>query len=68
MKLYSFLSLATLLQIYSNVCGDDCMSVSQIAAATRILCQQRDNKVLWQKVIDCHKPMSDKVKYSFVIC
>lgn len=64
MKLCSFLALATLLQVYSNVCGEDCMSVSQLLAATRILCQQqRNNKVLWQQVIDCHKPMSDEVKY-----
>lgn len=59
--------------MYSNVMGqlygaygedgEDCMSVIQILAATRTLCkEQRNNKHLWQQVIDCHRPMSDEVQ------
>jgi len=36
------------------------MSLFQIDAATKILCRQRDNKILWQKVIDCHRPLTDE--------
>lgn len=62
MKLSLLVSVATMLQIYSNVYGEDCMSVLQLITATRSLCQQqRHNKVLWQQVIDCHQPMSDEV-------
>jgi len=61
MNLWFFIWVYTFLQMYSNVFGqENCMSLLQITAATKNLCQQRDNKILWQKVIDCHRPLTDE--------
>ncbi len=74
MKLqFSLLFLATVLKICSNVYGDDCMSPLQIIAATSSLCtMHRQNKALWQQVIDCHHPISEEVSsakvYGFFFC
>lgn len=63
MKVGLFLLICAALQMCSNVMTEDCMSLLQIAAATRTLCKQRRNKDLWQQVIDCHRPITDEVKY-----
>ena len=49
---------------YSNLSGylaPDCITFSQLDNATATLCQQKDNKDLWQKVIDCHQPIDETV-------
>lgn len=60
MKLCLVLSLG-ILSLCSNVCGEECMSPLQIIIATRSLCREhRNNRELWQQVIDCHKPMTEE--------
>ncbi|XP_037052522.1 uncharacterized protein LOC119086053 [Bradysia coprophila] len=37
-----------------------CISTQQLLAATAMACQQKNNTDLWQKIIDCHEPISDQ--------
>lgn len=41
--------------------GPACITLSQLYNATATLCAQKDNTALWQKVIDCHIPISEDV-------
>lgn len=45
---------------YGVEVGPECITSSQLIRATEILCQdQRNNKTLWDRVIECHRPMTD---------
>lgn len=45
----------------------DCISLSQLSRAMRIGCiEQRDNKTLWNNIIECHRPISDEVIDSYI--
>jgi len=61
MKVWFYLCVCTLLQMYSSVLSQDCITLFQFNTATNILCRlHRNNKELWQKVIDCHRPIDDQ--------
>lgn len=40
----------------------ECMTVDQFNKATQILCENRSNETLWQQVVDCHYPITEKVE------
>jgi len=65
MKLFLSLSTLILLQSLTSWFGtaqivSECINSEQLLNATVLLCMQRPNKALWKKIIDCHKPISNK--------
>jgi hypothetical protein len=66
MKVSIFLLICFSYQVYAsfftNLAGyvaPSCITKSQLDNATATLCAQKDNKALWQQVIDCHYPISE---------
>lgn len=45
--------------------GPECISLLQILRTTITLCEQRENRKMWDGVINCHRPMNDEVRKPF---
>lgn len=70
MKVFLFLLICCFQQMYASASlaaflgldlGPECISLSQLYEVTEVLCGQKDNRDLWDDVIQCHRPMTDEV-------
>lgn len=70
-----YICIGFLQQIYSQGSSDqpapqsaltvECIGLTELLTATTIACNKKDDKVLWKKIIDCHRPMTDGVFFGF---
>lgn len=74
MKVYSCLLVFLMHLMHANAnftwfshlqLGPACITLTQLYDVTKILCAQKDNTDLWEKVIRCHDPMTEKVIFLF---
>lgn len=79
---YLFVCIGFLIQNYSQGADDPaadkyanidfskialaCVTPEQLIKATAIACMQKENIELWEKVLECHRPIPDWVFIVFV--
>lgn len=70
MKVFFFVLIVLLQEMPSNAdsswfeglsLGPACISLKQLYKSVQVLCGQKNNTELWQKVIECHVPIDEDV-------
>lgn len=59
---------ASFFSMFGLQLGPECISLTQLYKATETMCGlQRDNKTLWNAVIECHRPLTDEVLLTCIL-